>query len=44
MKITKKEIVGRVCYEVCKRVLPRYGTECEVLLADSGYDCKATRK
>ena len=27
MKITRKEIVAKVCYEVCRRVLPRYSNK-----------------
>ncbi|WP_457549951.1 hypothetical protein [Archaeoglobus sp.] len=26
MKVTRKEIVAKVCYEVCKKVLPRYSS------------------
>ncbi|WP_457550073.1 transposase [Archaeoglobus sp.] len=27
MKVTRKEIVAKVCYEVCKRVLPKYSSK-----------------
>jgi len=27
MKITKREVVARKCYEVCKRALPRYSSK-----------------
>ena len=40
MKATKKEIVARKCYEVCKRALPRYSSrrgteEVRILAVDS---------
>ena len=27
MKVTRKEIVARECYEVCRKILPRYSSK-----------------